>query len=133
MSYSITPVVNYVSTLIIDANGAAAEELADQLKQCGFAADSATSCPAALRALRARYYGSMVFVGDLSRSQDLKCIAALRRKVPRTWMIMISATTPHDTRDLFLRYGFDALLATPFSMQDLEGRLLAFSMRSRPP
>ncbi|MEP7242047.1 MAG: DNA-binding response regulator, partial [Gammaproteobacteria bacterium] len=62
-----------------------------------------------------------------------KRIAELRRQVPRTWMIMISATMLHDTRELFLRYGVDALLVNPFSMQELSGRLLAFSMRSRPP
>jgi DNA-binding response OmpR family regulator len=132
VSYSITPVVNYVSTLVIDVNASAAEQLADQLNHSGFAADTATSCAAALRALRARYYGSMVFVGDVSDPQDLKCIADLRRQVPRTWMIMISATKLHDRRELFLRYGVDALLVTPFSMEDLSGRLLAFSMRSRP-
>jgi DNA-binding response OmpR family regulator len=75
----------------------------------------------------------MVFVGDLSDPQDLKCITELRNRVPRTWLIMISATTLHDTRELFLRYGVDALLVTPFSVQDLVSRLLAFSMRSRPP
>ena len=133
MSYSITPLVNYVSTLVIDVNAASAEQLANQLRHSGFAADSATSCPAALSALRARYYGSMVFVGDLSDPRDLKCIAELRNRVPRTWLIMISATTLHDTRELFLRYGVDALLVTPFSVQDLASRLLAFSMRSRPP
>lgn len=56
MSYSITPVVNYVSTLVIDVNASAAEQLSDQLKHSGFAADTATSCAAALRALKARYW-----------------------------------------------------------------------------
>lgn len=133
MSYSIRPDVNYVSTLVINVNAASAQQLVEQLRHSGFAADFATSCPAALRALRAQYYGSMVFVGDLSDPRDLTCIAELRRRVPRTWLIMISATTLPDTRELFLRYGVDALLISPFSMQDLESRLLAFSMRSRPP
>jgi DNA-binding response OmpR family regulator len=131
--YSITPVVNYVSTLVIDVNASAAEQLADQLEHSGFAADTAADWAAAVRALRAQYYGSMVFVGDVSASQDLKCIADLRRQVPRTWLITISVTKLHDTRELFSRYGVDALLVTPFSMEDLSGRLLAFSMRSRPP
>ena len=133
MSYFITPVGNYMSILVIDVNAAAAEQLADQLRHSGFAVDAVTSCPAALRAVRARYYGSMIFVGDLSDPQDLNCIAELRRQVPRTWMIMISATALHDRRELFLRYGVDALLAIPFSIQDLTDRLSAFSMRSRPP
>jgi DNA-binding response OmpR family regulator len=132
VSHSNTPVVNYVPTLVIDANGASAGQLAHQLKHSGIAADSATSCPAAIAAVRAHYYGSIVFIGDLSHPPDLQCIAALRKRVPRTWIIVISSTAPRDTRQLFLRQGVDALLVTPFSMQDLASRLSAFSLRSRP-
>jgi DNA-binding response OmpR family regulator len=133
VSYSNTPVVNYVPTLVIHANAAAARNLADQLEHCGFTADTAASGPPAISAVRARYYGSIVFVGDASHSPDLQCIAELRRRVPRTWIIAISSTAPRDTRELFLRYGVDALIATPFSVQDLASRLFAFSLRSRPP
>jgi hypothetical protein len=73
-----TPGVNSAPTLVVDANRAAAEQLAQQLKHAGF------------------------------------------------------STEPHETRALFLRYGVDALIVTPFSMEDLISRLTAFSCRSRP-
>jgi DNA-binding response OmpR family regulator len=114
------------------ADGSAAEELANELKLRGLSADIAISCTAAMTSLRACYYGSMVFVGDPSRLADLRCIAELRRKKPRTWIIMISSSPPCDTRELFSRYGIDAVLVRPWSTNDLVFRLLAFSRRSRP-
>jgi DNA-binding response OmpR family regulator len=120
-------------TLVIDVDGAAAKQLADQLNLSGFAADTAASRSAALAALHAKYYGTMVFVGEVGDPEHLQCIAELRKRASRTWMIMISSTEPHDPRDLFLRYGVDALIVTPFSMTYLLSRLMAFSLRSRPP
>lgn len=133
MSYSNTPVVNCLPTLVIDADGPAAEELAHQLKHRGFTTDIAITCTAAIAAMRACYYGSMAFVGDLSHPAALHCIAELRTRKPRTWIIMISSTAPSDMRELYLRYGVDAVLLTPFSTNDLLSRLLAFSHHSRPP
>jgi DNA-binding response OmpR family regulator len=132
VSYSNTPGVGFAPTLVIDANSAAAEQLAKQLEHAGFVADTVDSCRGALTAARARHYGSMIFVGDLSLP-NFECIAGLRRQVPRTWIIMICSPELPDTRELFLRYGVDALIVTPFSMEDLVSRLLAFSRRSRPP
>jgi len=132
VSHSNTPGVGFAPTLVIDANSAAAEQLANQLKHSGFTADTAVSCSAALTAVRARHYGSMIFVGDLSQP-NFECIAGLRKQVPRTWIIMICSPELPDTRELFLRYGVDALIVTPFSMEDLVSRLTAFSQRSRPP
>jgi DNA-binding response OmpR family regulator len=127
-----TPGGDFAPTLVIDANGAAGEQLAEQLKHAGFAADTVDSCGAALSAARSKHYGSMIFVGDLSQPNDLQCIAGLRWQAPRTWIIMVSSTELQDTRELFQRYGVDALLGTPFSMKDLVSRLMAFSRRSRP-
>jgi DNA-binding response OmpR family regulator len=133
VSYSNTPVVNYAPTLVIDTNGAAAEKLVNRLRRSGFTADTAVSCPAAIAAVRARSYASMIFVGDAGHLPDLQCIAQLRRRAHSTWIIMISSTAPHDMRELYLHFGVDALLVAPFSMEDLEFRLWAFSLRSRPP
>lgn len=124
--------VNFAPTLVIHADGAAGKQLAEQLKHAGFAADTVDSCGAALTAARSRHYGSMIFVGDLSQPNDLQCIAGLRWQAPGTWIIMISSTELQDTRQLFLHYGVDALIHTPFSMKDLVSRLMAFSQRSRP-
>ena len=132
MSDSNAPGIGFAPTLVIDANSAAAEQLAKQLEHAGFVADTVDSCQGALTVVRARHYGSMIFVDDLSRS-NFECIAQLRRQVPRTWMIMICSPELPDTRELFSRYCVDALIVTPFSMGDLVSRLMAFSRRSRPP
>ena len=130
MSYPDAASANFPPALIIDANRAAAEQLAGQLEHAGFAADTVDGCWGALTAVHARHYGSMIFVGDLSQPSHLECIAGLRRQAPRCWMIVISPAGLHDTRKLFLTYGVDALIVTPFSMSDLVSRLMAFSRRA---
>lgn len=132
MRYFNNQLVNCLPTLVIDANGPAGEKLANELKLKSFTADIAISCSAAITALRARYYGSMVYVGDISHAVDLRCIAELRRKMPRAWIIVISSTAPSDMQGLFLRYGIDAVLVTPCSTTNLVSRLLAFASHSRP-
>lgn len=132
MSYSSTPQLSYLPTLVIDANGAAAKQLADQLSRSGFPADIAINRSAAEAARLRRYYGSIVFVGDLSRPADLQSIVELRKKSQRTWIIAISSTRPPEARNEIVRREADALLIAPFSMKDLISRLFAFSLRSRP-
>jgi DNA-binding response OmpR family regulator len=124
MRYADSLDVHSEPTLVIDANCAAGKQLADQLNRNGFTADIAVSCSAALAALRAKYYGSMVFVGDVSNPEHLQCIADLRKRSLRTWIVIISSTDLYSPRDLLLHYGVDALLVS---------RLMAFSRRSRPP
>jgi two-component system response regulator QseB len=133
VSYPDAPSGTFLPTLIIDAHGAAAEQLAEQLTHSGFTTDAADTCVEALAAVRARHYGAMIFLGDLSDAEDVQCIARLRNRAPRTWIIMISSIGLHDTRELHLRYGVDAQIVTPFSMGDLVSRLVAFSRHSRPP
>lgn len=133
MSHSNASSANFLPTLIIDAHGAAAKQLAEQLTHSGFTANSADTCAEALVAMRAQHYRSMIFIGDVSELEDVQCIAELRKRAPRTWIIMISSTELHDARELYLRYGVDAQIVTPFSMGDLLSRLMAFSRHSRPP
>ena len=128
MRYADTLDVNCEPTLIIDVNGAVAKQLADHLNHSGIAADTAVSRSAALAALRAKHYGAMVFVGDVGDPEHLQCIAELRKRALRTWLIMISSTEPHYPRDLFLRYGIDALIVIPFherSVIPVDGLLAA--------
>ena len=133
MRFADTLDANCGPTLVINVDGAVAKQLADQLNHSGLAADTAVSRSAALAALRAKHYGAMVFVGDVGDPDHLQCIAELRKRASRTWLIMISATEAYNSKDLFLRFGVDALIVIPFSMKDLLSRLIAFSLRSRPP
>ncbi len=132
MSYPDAASVNFLPTLIIDAHGAAAKQLAQQLRHSGFTADSVVTCTDALAAVPAHRYRSMIFLGNLRDPEDAQCVAALRKRAPRTWIIMISSSELHDARELYLRYGVDAQVVTPFSMRDLVSRLMAFSRHSRP-
>lgn len=133
MSYPEARSVNFLPTLIIDAHGAAAKQLAQQLTHSGFTADSVVTCTDALAAVLAHHYRSMIFLGDLRDPEDAQCVVMLRKRAPRTWIIMISSSELHDARELHLRYGVDAQVVTPFSVEDLVSRLMAFSRHSRPP
>ena len=122
---------SYPPTLVVDANGKAATQLADQLSRSGFSADVATDWSTAHAAARARHYGSLVMVADPSLPIDLECLARLRGTSPRTWIIVVSAATQPKVQQEVLHCGADSLLTAPFSMQELTSRLLAFSRRSR--
>ncbi len=125
--------VNFLPTLVIDPHGAAAQQLAEQLTHSGFTGHSADTCAQALAAMRVRHYRSIIFLGDVSDLEDVRCMAELRKRAPRTWIIMISSAGVRDARDLYMQYGLDAQIVTPFSMEDLLSRLMAFSRHSRPP
>ena len=45
---------------------------------------------------------------------------------------MIGSTELRDKRALYLGYSVDAQIVTPFTMEDLISRLMAFSWHSRP-
>ena len=124
---------NFLPTLIIDVRGTAAGPLAEQLTHCGFTANSADACPQALAAVRAQHYRSLLFLGDVSDPEDVRCLAELRKRAPRTWIILISSTELLDAEELYTCYGVDAQMIAPFSMWDLVSRLMAFSRHSRPP
>ena len=122
----------YLPILVVDANGAAAQQLAAQLHHSGFETDIAISCSAAHTAARAKHYGSLVVVADPNQAADLDCLATLRKKVPRAWLIAISSTAHPQAKEILFRCGIDSLLVAPFSMEDLLFRLSAFARRSRP-
>jgi DNA-binding response OmpR family regulator len=86
---------SYLPTLVVDGNGTAATQLADQLSRCGFSADVATNWPTAHAAAHSRHEGSLVVVADPRLPLDLECLARLRRTSPRTWIIVVSSTTQH--------------------------------------
>jgi DNA-binding response OmpR family regulator len=132
VSYSSTPGGNFGPALVIDIHGAGGRRLAQRLTHRGFGADSADTCPEALAAVGIQHYWSMIFLGDLNDSKDVQCIAELRRRARRTWILMISSTELPDRRALYLRHGVDAQIVSPFSIEDLVSRLMAFSLHSRP-
>jgi DNA-binding response OmpR family regulator len=105
VSYSNTTGGSFAPTLVVDNHGASAQQLAEQLTHGGFKADSADTFPRALAALTAQHCRSMIFLGELSDPEDVQCIAELRRRARRTWMLMISSTELRDGRALYLGHG----------------------------
>ena len=120
-------------TLVVSSDSDKGTRLAEQLQRSGFPADTATSCWSAHQALLARFYGSLVCFVNPGCAFDLECVSTLRRRSLRSWIILVSSTAPTDTRALTIHCGADAMLATPFSVEDLIARLAAFARRSRPP
>lgn len=124
--------LSYLPMLIVGAHGVASIELAEHFRNHGFSADIARSCQEAQTAAHARYYGSMIFIGDLAKPADMVCLSKLRRTSIRTWIIVISSSVPPEDRRRTARRDADAILIAPFSIEDLTSRLLALSLRSRP-
>ena len=119
-------------TLLVDPNLKQGGQLVEQLNRAGFRTDFAVSWSAARAALGANYYHSCIVVADLDQSADLNELDELRRAALRVWIIVLSDLQPEKALPLAHRQGVDAVLSTPFSMQDLTSRLAAFSLRARP-
>ena len=98
------------------SHGAAAKPLAQQLTHSGFTANSVDHLPGSTGCGACQHYRSMLFLGDLSDPEDVRCVVELRKRAPRTWIIMISSTELLDAEELYLRYGVDAQVIAPFSM-----------------
>jgi DNA-binding response OmpR family regulator len=124
---------SYLPALVVDFNGDAAIQLAQQLSHFGFPVDIAGSSETALASARAKRYHSVVMVADLTREIDLECLTGLRRKARSAWIIVVSSTPCTHPEQIIHRCGADSLLIAPFTVEELANRLSAFSRRSRPP
>jgi DNA-binding response OmpR family regulator len=133
MTPATPSLLSYPPTLVVDSNGAAANQLADQLSHSGFHADVATHPQAAHAAVRAKHYGALVAVVDLSVAADLECLRGLRERSPDAWIIAISSKSHRAAQQVAFHCGADALLIAPFSLEELTFRLSEFSHRSRRP
>jgi DNA-binding response OmpR family regulator len=122
---------SYSTTLVVDFNGPAASQLADQLIHSGFRAEVAISVQAAQAAARTKHYEAIVMVADLNQADDVRCLRHLRKCAQHSWIIVISSRPYTDPHQLIFRCGADSLLIAPFSMRELTFRLSVFSLRSR--
>jgi DNA-binding response OmpR family regulator len=119
-------------TLLVDPNVEHDRQLVEQLNRAGFRTDLALSWSAARVALSANYYHSCVVVANLNESATLEQLDQVRRAALRVWIIVLSDLQPAIAMPPAHRQGIDAVLAAPFSMEDLTSRLAAFSVRARP-
>lgn len=129
----IDPILSrYSLTLVVDSDGAAASQLAEQLNHSGFHAEMAISAQAALAAARSRRYDAIVVAADLEQPTELEHLKGLRKCAPSTWIIVVSSGPHASPHQVILRCGADSLMVAPFSVEELTYRLSAFSLRSRP-
>jgi DNA-binding response OmpR family regulator len=118
--------------LLLEPNRANALKLASGLEAAGFNVRVEGDAPAALQALRESFFFALIVVADLGDQDCLATLETLRRKAPRSWMIVAAPDDDVDACDLVYRRGGDACLALPISLDDLTNRLGAFQLRSRP-
>ncbi len=119
-------------TLIVDRNAATVKQLAEQLGHRGFATDIVSDHVAAERAIRTKYYRSIIVVIESDDDLGWEELSALRKRVQGSWIIVATPAHYLDAPDKVFRFGGDSLLATPISVENLIARLSAFSLRSRP-
>jgi DNA-binding response OmpR family regulator len=126
------PTTHDSRTLLVDTLVVHGKQLSEQLNRAGFRTDLAVSWRAAGAALAENYYHSCIVVADLDQPADLEHLDTLRRAALRVWIIVLSDLQPESALMLAHRQGVDAVLSTPFSVEDLTSRLAAFSLRARP-
>jgi DNA-binding response OmpR family regulator len=119
-------------TLWVDPNIAHDRELVERLSCAGFKTDFADSWEAAREAVTRNYYHSCVAIANLDQPSEREQLGRLRRVAIRVWIVALTDLQPPTALLLAHRLGVDAVLSTPFSIQDLASRLTAFSVRSRP-
>jgi DNA-binding response OmpR family regulator len=118
--------------LLLEPNSQNAVQLARGLEAAGFQIRVEGSAQAALQAQRESFFFALIVVADLADTDCLAVLDALRRKAPRSWMLVAATDCDSHTCDLIRRHGGDACLALPVSLDDLTNRLDAFQLRARP-
>lgn len=118
--------------LLLEPNPQNAAELASLLDSAGFEIVVSNSTESALQALRKVFFFALIVVADLTDQACLMTLAMLRRRAPRSWMIVVAPDCGVQACNLVHRYGGDACVALPISPEDLIDRLDAFQMRARP-
>jgi DNA-binding response OmpR family regulator len=119
-------------TLVVNTDAAAAVQLAEQLARAGFPSSVASTCPSAIDAIRAQYFGAIVVVAVLDDAECRDCLHTIRRRAPRSWLVIINSTDDSSAKQLFRQCGGDALVRAPFTFEDLATRLVNLSRRERP-
>jgi len=118
--------------LLLDPSPQSAAELASLLDSAGFEVVTSGDLDAALQALRRAFFFALIVVADLTDPSCLVALATLRRRAPRSWMIVAAPQCDAPTCDLIHRYGGDACVVLPIAAEDLVDRLNAFQARTRP-
>lgn len=118
--------------LLLEPNAENAPSLASLLDAAGFDAVICASGGSALQVLERTFFFALIVVADFTHQDCLVMLERLRRRAPRSWMIVAAPECDVPTCDLIHRHGGDACVALPIAMDDLTHRLHAFQRRARP-
>jgi DNA-binding response OmpR family regulator len=124
--------VSNAPILLLDPEMDSAAELVRHMELNGFPTRIEQTGAGAQAALKDTYFAALIVIADLNDSACFHWLDDLRRAALRTWMIVVSARCDAKTCKLIYRYGGDACITAPVSIDDLTGRLNAFQLRSRP-
>jgi DNA-binding response OmpR family regulator len=118
--------------LLLEPDLANAAQLASGLQAAGFETRIEGRADSALQAQRQSFYSVLVVIADLSDKDCVATLDALRRRSPRSWMIVATSKCDAHACNLIHRHGGDACISSPIDLDDLVARLDAFQLRARP-
>lgn len=101
--------------LLLEPNLANAAQLASRLQAAGFEIRIEGRADSALQAQRQSFFFALIVVADLGDKDCLATLDSLRRRSPRSWMIVATSDCDADACNAIDRHGGDACvqLSTP--------------------
>ena len=118
--------------LLLEPNLANAAQLGSRLQAAGFEIRIEGSADSALEAQRQSFFFALIVIADLTDRDCLVTLDALRRRSPRSWMIVAASNCDAQACNVIHRHGGDACISLPIDPNDLIARLDAFQLRARP-
>lgn len=118
--------------LLLEPNQANAVKLASSLQAAGFEIHSEGFAASALQAQQRLFFFALIVIADLADQECLLTLGALRRRSPRSWMIVATPDCDAHACTVIHRHGGDACISLPIDIDDLTARLNAFQLRARP-
>lgn len=118
--------------LLLEPDQAKAVQLASRLQAAGFEIRIEARLDSALQAQRQSFFFALIVIADLADKNCIETLDALRRRSPRSWMIVATPNCDDQACNLIRRHGGDACLSLPIDLDDLIARLDAFQLRARP-
>ena len=118
--------------LLLDPNAENAAHLASLLSAEGLDVLICEDAGSALPAVEKTFFFALIVVADLTNMDCLMTLETLRRRAPRSWMIVAAPDCDVHACNHIYRHGGDACVAMPISLDDLVHRLDAFCKCTRP-
>jgi DNA-binding response OmpR family regulator len=118
--------------LLLEPNQANAVRLASRLQAAGFEIRIEGLADSALQAQRQSFFFALIVVADLDDKDCLATLDTLRRRSPRSWLIVATSDCDADACNVIHRHGGDACISLPIDLDALIARLDAFQLRARP-